>query len=158
MTENCGHHHNCLEQLRADHEEILLQLENLERAVAGQNFDKKQIGDFLHFTETFAEPHHEKEEKVLFPELEQKGIPNEGGPIGVMLSEHAAKRGYVKNLKIALENNDIGQMKENSLAIVGLLRDHINKENNILYPMAEQVLTEEDLCKISDQCEHLHEK
>ena len=136
----CGHH-NCIEELRADHEKILAELDKLEANPAGY------AKEFLHFTENFAEPHHHKEEEVLFPALEKKGIPNEGGPIGVMLMEHEIKRGHVRDLaagKIEAAGN-----------IISLLRDHINKENNILYPMAEQVLTAEELAALAYKCEKL---
>lgn len=155
MPEACNYQHNCIEELKADHEEILKELNLLKDAVSGPETDRKQVERFLHFTETFTEPHHKKEEDVLFPELEKKGIPKDGGPIEVMLSEHKIKREYVKSLQTAVKNNDTNQIRENSLAIITLLQDHINKENNILYPMAESVLSKEDLAHLSDQCELL---
>jgi hemerythrin-like domain-containing protein len=139
MTECC--HHNCIEELRADHEKILAELDKLEKDPSGY------AKEFLKFTAEFAEPHHHKEEEVLFPALERKGIPNEGGPIGVMLSEHEMKRGYVKEL--AAGN------AEAAGKIIALLRDHINKENNILYPMAEQVLTPDELAGMGHLCEEI---
>ncbi len=155
MSKVCEHHHNCIEELRADHEEILRHLDLLNEAVNGIKINKKKVKEFLHFTETFAEPHHRKEEDVLFPELEKRGIPKDDGPIGVMLFEHETKREYVKNLQMAVKKGDKNQIKENSLAIIALLRDHINKENNILYPMAEQVLSKEDLVSFSHKCRQL---
>ena len=154
MSEECCHH-NCIEELKADHQEILKELGLLEQALKESAVDKKQVESFLRFTETFAEPHHHKEEDVLFPELEKKGIPNEGGPIGMMLMEHTTKREYVKNLKKALDENNEDEMKKNALAIVSLLGEHIYKEDNILYPMAEDVLSEDDMSKLSHRCEEL---
>lgn len=149
MENHCCSHHNCIEELRADHEKILAELDKLEADPAG--FAK----EFLEFTESFAEPHHHKEEQVLFPALEQKGIPNEGGPIGVMLMEHEVKRGHVKELRNAAENNEIDKIKEHASAIITLLRDHISKENDILYPMAEQVLTPDELAGMAHKCEEI---
>lgn len=148
-------HHNCLEELRADHEEISKELGLLEEAVKDSTIDKKQVEHFLHFTENFAEPHHKKEEEVLFPELERKGIPKEDGPIGMMLAEHEMKREYVKNLEKAAGDNSDDEMRKNGLAIVSLLRDHIFKENNILYPMAEEVLSEKDMSELSHKCQEI---
>lgn len=141
MPECCHHDHNCLEQLRSDHEEILAALDKLEADPKGY------AKEFLEFTESFAEPHHHKEEQVLFPALEEKGIPNEGGPIGVMLAEHEMKRGFVKELAA-------GKI-EAAMKIVNLMRNHINKENNILYPMAEQVLGPEELSGMAHKCEEV---
>ncbi|OGZ37563.1 MAG: hypothetical protein A3A94_03300 [Candidatus Portnoybacteria bacterium RIFCSPLOWO2_01_FULL_43_11] len=154
MSEECCHH-NCIEELKADHEKILEELGLLEKAVKESAVDKKQVENFLRFTGTFAEPHHHKEEEVLFPELEKKGVPNEGGPIGMMLMEHATKREYVKNLKKALDENNEDEMKKNALAIVSLLGEHIFKENNILYPMAEDVLSEDDMSRLSHKCREI---
>src|SRR3989344_1479195 len=92
MENHCCGHHNCIEELRADHEKILAELAKLEQNPEGY------AKEFLEFTANFAEPHHHKEEEVLFPALEQKGIPKDGGPIGMMLMEHEMKRGYVKDL------------------------------------------------------------
>ena len=141
MAEQCCHHHNCIEELRADHETILAELAKLEADPAGY------AKEFLKFTAEFAEPHHHKEEEVLFPKLEEKGIPKDGGPIGVMLMEHEMKRGYVKELA----GGDISAAGR----IISLLRDHIAKENDILYPMAEQVLSEEELAGMASKCEEV---
>ena len=147
MAECC--HHNCIEELRSDHDKILAELEKLEKDP--ESFAK----EFLEFTESFAEPHHHKEEEVLFPAMEEKGIPKEDGPIGVMLMEHELKREHVKELRKAVEGDEKDKIKEHALAIVSLLRDHINKENNILYPMAEQVLTQEELAAMAHKCEEI---
>jgi len=150
--ENCVHHHNCIEELREDHNKILQSLDNLENVIKEQIINQEQIREFLEFTANFAEPHHHKEENVLFPKLEEKGIPNEGGPIGMMLFEHTMKRNYIKELKQAVQNNNDAGIIENSRAVISLMRDHIWKENNILYPCAEDVLNEEDLKNLGEQC------
>jgi hemerythrin-like domain-containing protein len=59
MSEECRHH-NCIEELRADHQKILKELSLLEGALKGSAVDKKQVENFLRFTEDFAEPHHHK--------------------------------------------------------------------------------------------------
>jgi len=156
MDNCCGHNnHNCLEELKSDHKEILKSLDVLEKAVSGENYDAKAVADFLDFTVSFAEPHHHKEEDVLFPKLEEKGIPREGGPIGMMLLEHARKREYVKNAREALNESDEIKIKENSLAIVNLMRDHIYKEDNILYPCAEDVLSMDEINEMSGRCSQI---
>lgn len=151
----CGHNHNCVKELESDHEKILEKLKELESAAAETLVNKNKIEDFLSFVRDFAEPHHQKEEKVLFPALENKGIPNEGGPIGVMLFEHETERNFMKELAGALENNDEGKIKEISQTIVALLRDHIDKENNILYPLAKNILTDDELADMGALCEKI---
>lgn len=155
MTKYCHHNHNCLEELSADHKKILERLEELEKAIKKSKIDKTKVKEFLDFTESFAEPHHQKEEKVLFPTLEKKGVPKEDGPIGVMLFEHEIKRKYIKELEKALQENKDKKIKEKGQAISSLLRDHIFKEENILYPLAKDILTQEELLKLGSRCEKL---
>lgn len=154
MNNCCKHEHNCVQELKDDHEKILENLDALQKAVKDE-IDKNAVKKFLDFTREFAEPHHHKEEEVLFPKLEEKGIPKEGGPIGMMLIEHEAKRGYVKELAGALAENNDEKIKENALAIVSLMRDHIYKENNILYPCAEDVLSEEEMFSLGEKCSQI---
>ncbi|MBI2054453.1 MAG: hemerythrin domain-containing protein [Candidatus Staskawiczbacteria bacterium] len=155
MDKNCCHHHNCIEELKSDHKNILKHLDDLEVVINQPAISREKIKEFLHFTETFAEPHHQKEEQVLFPALEKKGMPNEGGPIGMMLMEHTTKRDYLVKIREALEENNDGKLKENTQAMISLLREHIYKEDNILYPCAEDILTKEELAGLASQCEKI---
>jgi len=154
MPKRCRSH-NYIEELKSDHQNILKHLEDLEKTINQSIIDHAIIEEFLHFTETFAEPHHQKEEQILFPALEKKGIPNEGGPIGMMLSEHAAKRDYLAKMKEALKENNEDKLKKNTQAMISLLRDHIYKEDNILYPCAQDIFSEQELMDIASQFEKL---
>lgn len=146
--------HNCLEDLSSEHQKILGKLEELEKATENMP-DQEKIKEFLDFTENFAEPHHQKEEKVLFPALEKKGIIKQGGPIGQMLLEHEMKRGYLKELEKAVKENQIKKIKAAAKNIISLLREHIDKEENILYPLAGSLLTKEELASLHYQCEKI---
>ena len=154
MSNHC-HHHNCIEELKSDHQNILAHLIDLEEAINQLKISHEKVEEFLHFTETFAEPHHQKEEQVLFPALEKNGMPNEGGPIGMMLLEHATKRDYLAKMREALQENNESKLKENTQAMIFLLRDHIYKEDNILYPCAQDALTKEELTNLALQCEEI---
>lgn len=149
-------YHNCLEEFLADHKKILRKLEELEAAVEKPKINKSKIKEFLDFTKNFAEPYHQKEEKVLFPALEKKGIPKEGGSIGMMLLEHKTKRGYVKELQKALIGDKEEEIKKYAQSIVSLLTNHIYKEDNILYPCARDVLTSEELASLGHQCQKIN--
>jgi len=103
------------------------------------------------FLRNFADRcHHAKEETHLFPAMEAKGFPRDGGPTGVMLHEHEEGRGHVRGMAEALEGAAAGDaaalraFAQHGRAYVALLRDHIHKEDNILYVMANRVFTPAD--------------
>jgi len=116
--------------------------------------------DFLrHFAD---QCHHHKEEKVLFPLLAEKGVPVEGGPVGVMLHEHEQGRRYIRIMDEAIQRyqaGDAAALKDLATAARGyidLLRVHIQKEDNVLFQMANRLLSPEeqrDLVKTFDQVE-----
>jgi hemerythrin-like domain-containing protein len=103
-----------------------------------------QAADFI---KGFADGcHHKKEEGVLFPAMQAVGVPGEGGPIGVMLAEHQEGRQLTGAMRAAAERLGAGELDagaelaRSALDYVALLRQHIAKEDNVLFPMAEQVL------------------
>ena len=90
--------------------------------------------------------HHAKEEDILFEALVTNGMPRQNSPVAAMLMEHDLGRGYVKAFAdaaaraLAGETGLAGVVAENALAYAALLRDHIAKEDEILYPLAERVI------------------
>ena len=102
----CGHHHceKATEVLSDEHrviERVLAVIEKLTRAPVKDSLDnwKKALDFFRHFAD---QCHHLKEEKILFPVMEEHGIPRDGGPIGMMLTEHEEARGYVRAMLAAV--------------------------------------------------------
>jgi hemerythrin-like domain-containing protein len=143
------------ETLKYEHRVIEMVLEGLEKLAveveAGQALDKEKATKALEIIRNFADRcHHTKEEQHLFVLMAQRGVPTEGGPLGVMLAEHEQGRtavaGMARNLdKAAAGDREAGQrFAENARKYINLLRQHIWKEDNVLYPMAEQVLNAED--------------
>lgn len=103
--------------------------------------------DFIrHYADLF---HHAKEEDVLFVELVKNGMPEKQSPIEAMLLEHEQGRAFVRGMEIATqkafdgEPGQIPVIAENARNYAALLRGHIDKEDNILYPLAERVLPED---------------
>jgi hemerythrin-like domain-containing protein len=148
--------------LRDEHQVILAVLECLaaltERLRQGGEIDSDSLLKSMNFIRGFADKwHHAKEEDLLFPALERKGIPKEGGPIGVMLHEHDVGRGHVQRMEEALRGAEAGDEKaraaliENASGYVELLRGHIGKENNILFEMADRVLLPDEQARLVEQ-------
>jgi hemerythrin-like domain-containing protein len=147
-----------VERLLAEHELIERGLVLLERAVARiENHEPLPEGFAAwaaRFFQQFADQcHHAKEEDVFFPLLKQRGIPEEGGPIGVMLHEHVLGRDCVRRMREASQAQPIDAQvfAEAARQYIPLLRQHIFKENNVLFHMAERVLTEADDADVTDR-------
>lgn len=108
----------------------------------------EQATDFIrNFADKF---HHAKEEDILFKEMIKKGMPEKDSPIEVMLIEHDQGRTFVKGIIKAtakLKKGDKKATKEiirNAKGYIELLREHIDKEDNILYPLAERMFKKEE--------------
>jgi len=141
------------DQLVKEHVSIQLMLEVLERVCTKLNargkVPQKHLEQILEFIKVFADQcHHGKEEEFLFPAMENVGIPRDGGPIGVMLAEHTKGRQYVQELGEAIEQYGRGDpaavpaLASSARKYIALLNAHIDKENGILFPMAEEHLPE----------------
>jgi hemerythrin-like domain-containing protein len=155
--------------LREEHQVILQMLEVLSRLVdrahQGHSFEAAALGQCVEFFRLFADAcHHAKEEDHLFPVLESRGIPNQGGPIGVMLFEHQVARELTRKMGDALEAYKHGDesfcARFCALArqYIDLLTRHITKEDNILFTMGDQVMNDADqqglcasFCEVADQ-------
>lgn len=149
------HEHRLIEQGLKVLENIAYRLER------GEDIPSDKLSALLDFFRVFADQcHHGKEEGMLFPELEKKGIPKEGGPIEVMLIEHEEGRSFQKQMREAAVNLEELEAKRKLVqaarGYIELLRQHIWKEDNVLFKMAEQVLSEtedEQLTKLFERQE-----
>lgn len=154
------------EILKEEHKEIKRMLRILgkvsEKLKSGEIVEKDVLEQILQFIKVFADKcHHGKEEDLLFPAMEGAGIPREGGPIGVMLYEHNVGRNAVKGMTEGIEEfyrgNEDARKKivENASTYIELLDSHIYKEDNILYPMAEMHLSEEEQRELTEKFEEV---
>ncbi|HNT13113.1 MAG TPA: hemerythrin domain-containing protein [Spirochaetota bacterium] len=150
--------------LREEHELILAMLDVMSavctRMEKSETIEVTSLDQIIDFIRTFADKcHHAKEENVLFPALEAAGFPREGGPVGVMLQEHAMGREFVKNMATARDGISRGSdaagndFTQNARGYVELLTNHIHKENNILFVMAEQRLTPDEVKRVGREFE-----
>ena len=140
--------------LRQEHELIQTVLDALERGARrlgeGGTLPADFFTDAAEFIRGFADgAHHRKEEGVLFKEMARHGFPEDSGPVAVMLYEHTEARRFTQELADAaarLKAGDAGArdgVMMYAQAYVQLLRQHIMKENNVLFTMAERMLPED---------------
>jgi hemerythrin-like domain-containing protein len=134
-------------------EQVLACLEVLaDRCTADGVLDRQAAGQALDFFRTFADGcHHGKEEDHLFPLLEARGLPREGGPTGVMRWEHELGRRHLRVMAEAVDAADISRFADHARAYANLLREHIAKEDERLFPMADRFLTAEDRQELLDR-------
>ena len=137
-------------ELQGEHRMIEKVLEALETQL-GQlelgKFDAAFFEQALDFFANFADGcHHYKEETALFPGMERCGVPRDGGPIGVMLQEHNWGRACLAGIRQNLEGARSGSsasmeaIRNHAGDYINMLRQHIWKEDNVLFKMAERIL------------------
>ena len=155
--------------LKDEHEGILTMLGVFEKILgimaSSAPIPAQHLGDILEFFKEFIDTcHHGKEEKFLFPALQAAGIPREGGPISVMLTEHEAGRKYVRQMreikkKLSDELPEArSEFAETSGLYIDLLRNHIHKENTVLFEMADKVLSKKEQDRLVERFDRLEKE
>jgi hemerythrin-like domain-containing protein len=146
------------EDLINNHTIIQKVMDVMERITKVKDPDSEHLEFIVSFIREYADGfHHAKEEGLLFPKLVEKGIPNEFGPVGMMLREHDEGRKYVKGMadNISLyksgKRDALQDVYLNMRSYISLLRNHITKEDNILFRMADQVLSDEEQTRLLEQ-------
>lgn len=144
--------------LMQEHQLILKYVDLIERCASLnlQNPDLQilfdQAGCFIDFIHEFADSfHHAKEENILFRYLEIPGVLTHCNPVPQMLNEHEQARSYVVNMEYALKSKNLHDLADKAQHYADLLQMHIFKEDTILYPMAEQGLSDELKASISKE-------
>ena len=154
--------------LMNEHEAILSAIQTLERMMAvmekSTSVDTEDIHDFIGFLKEFADKcHHGKEEALLFPLLEKRGVSPNGCPIGVLIHDHQTGRTLVTGLAEAVEAYQKGDLTareallKNLHGITELYPGHIWKEDYLAFPMANKVLNAEDQQSLSEEFEKVDE-
>lgn len=169
---------NPTQVLMKEHRVIERVLDALEKATQALEQGKPvrtafflEVADFIR---GFADGcHHQKEEDVLFIAMSKAGVPVQGGPIGVMLQEHEQGRQYTRLMRQSAEKIIAGDaaarqdLTASARGYVALLRQHIAKEDQVLFPLADRLIPapqQQQLQQDFDRLEHtqtgegLHEK
>jgi hemerythrin-like domain-containing protein len=147
--------------LSSEHRVIEIVLDALERmaekTLADGRLEKQPALEAIDFIRHFADGcHHAKEEGQLFPALFEKGFPREQGPVAVMLQEHEFGRAHVRAMAEAVEPaaggepSAVQEFVSQARGYVNLLRAHIQKEDHILFPMADRTLSGDDQHRLAE--------
>ena len=143
------------EILKEEHEIITMALGGAKREVLSIHqtgkINSEKVEKIIDFCWNFIERcHNAKEEKYLMAKMQERGLPSDKEPILVMSLEHKEGQGMVQAMAAALpqgktgESSAIASIALNLRAYIGLLHDHIDKENNVFFPLADQLFTPND--------------
>lgn len=148
-------------ELEAEHrliQQVVAGLVYLEAQVRdGRTIDPALLPRIVEFLGVYADQfHHGKEEALLFPLLEKRGVPAEGCPVGALLGEHRKGRALRADLIAAVDAYTAGadgsqdQLAASMKALADLYPAHIWKEDYLLFPLSEKVLTPADRTELTE--------
>lgn len=154
------------EYLSNEHRLIVEVLDCLEEAADRLDGGDQVTPDFFidaaEFVAGFADRcHHAKEEDILFVAMTARDMPQDSGPVAVMLQEHEQGRAFTAGFRSAAEQMKSGDetaaadVVRNVYDYVNLLREHIVKEDNVLFPMADQIIPADTMQTVSKEFEHV---
>ncbi|HJM25379.1 MAG TPA: hemerythrin domain-containing protein [Nitrosopumilus sp.] len=132
--------------LRRDHDLIEKVIKSMETTIQlltnGKQIPESILLPVIDFTKNFTDVcHHSKEEKSLFPALEQAGLPSNMGPVAMMLMDHQRSREIgtemEESAKKYLSSGDSTKLISDMHLYVEHITEHLWKENNKLFMMAE---------------------
>jgi len=152
------------QSLRKDHKLIEKVLQALDATIKllkdGKQIPEQILLPTLDFTQNFTDVcHHGKEEEALFPALEKAGMPTNMGPIRMMLLDHKRTKEIAEHISLAskkyLETGDSAYLIETLELYVQHVTEHLWKENNRLFMMADARLnyTANDIDKLMNDIE-----
>lgn len=142
--------------LKEEHAHISKVIEALKKECyaiqEGKKLDKDFFMKSVDFIKNYADSfHHAREEDILFAYMREHANELHCNPIEQMLVEHKLGRDYIKKLIDGIKERKKEKIARNTLGYCELLQDHIFKEDNILYPMADEVLSNKEQKLIRDK-------
>lgn len=163
------HMNKSIEHMMSEHRRIEQVLGSLatfaEKLQAGVALPREELLKFADFFKNYADRcHHGKEEERLFLLMNRHGFPREYGPVGVMLAEHTSGRQQVRALAAIgggsgpLTESEKEQIVAHANEFISLLLSHIQKEDHVLYPMAEQSIPPDQMLKLDASCQEFDQK
>ncbi|MBZ0265751.1 hemerythrin domain-containing protein [bacterium] len=154
-------------RLMDEHRRIEQVLDALEGFVnvleSGQDTNHRDLQLFGEFFKNYADKlHHMKEEDGLFTSMEEAGFSKSQGPISVMLADHDTGRQFVNELEKAGQLDELDErvksaVSKNARGFSYLLRAHIHKEDQILYPMAVNRVSPQEFQELETSFEEIQE-
>jgi len=155
-----------IEDLKHEHrliERVLVVLEGAaQKLERGEEVSPERLAQALAFVRGFADGcHHAKEEQALFPLLASKGPTLESGPVKVLSAEHEVGRKLMSDLAKAIDAMREGKTEGQQAArttietYTRMLRRHIAKEEDILFLLAESLISADEAKGLEERFEEV---
>jgi hemerythrin-like domain-containing protein len=141
-----------------EHKVILRALDVLDEMTAfveaEGKVDKEDTDKILDFLRWFADAHHQaKEETILFPAMKAHDA-REGRLVHHMMFEHEQERQSIEDLEKEVRLGRLSELASRANRLSSALRNHIYKEDEILFPAADALLTPQEDEVIVEQLNH----
>jgi hemerythrin-like domain-containing protein len=157
------------ERLKEEHQGVKLMLRILKKAAermhGGTAVPHEHLGQMAEFFRVFVDRcHHAKEEELLFPAMQEARIPEVEGLIRALREEHERGRGIAGSFADAVVRCGAGDHRAPAKIVAearvyrDLLIAHIEKEDTVLYPMADEKLSGETQKALLDGFERIEEE
>jgi hemerythrin-like domain-containing protein len=155
------------EQLKKEHRAVMTTLKILDKIChkleAGEQVETAHLEELVDFFRTFVDRcHHIKEEEMLFVAMKGTMDRSDGDRIGALVKDHVSGRNFIRDLARAIEDFKAGndgaarEVVRHAHNYSTLLTQHIDIEDNVLYPMANERLsakTQEELFRDFERLE-----
>ena len=136
-----------LDTLVQEHRAILEVLEAVEKEstafAENRPLRMEVLRNAIDHCDDFEERLHHRKEEALFRALEEAGLDPVAGPTAVLRAEHAKNARWRDRLRKAMEANDRLRMQAAISGFIDEQRQHILKENQIVFPLARKLLSED---------------
>jgi hemerythrin-like domain-containing protein len=140
------------EQLRKEHSAVKVMVRVLDRLCkrleAGEKIDPDHLDGIIEFFQVFVDRcHHAKEENMLFVAMQKTTDPSDGDRIGALIKDHVSGRKYIQDLSKAAalyrkgDSAAVSMILQSARHYMTLLIQHIDIEDNVLYPIADSRLS-----------------
>ncbi len=137
-----------------EHNAVLIMLQVMDsfaqKAADEKTLNTEHLDKIIEFLQVFVDKcHHGKEEKELLPVLLAVGNAKDKIMVDLTLKEHEEGRNFVRGIKGNLDLYKLGNQQALDGIITNiknfnrLLKEHIRKENTILFPRADEIISEE---------------
>lgn len=149
-----------LDRLTQDHRNLVLMLDLLDKLLdkfhAGEDPDFELLAEMVEYMEVYADGVHHPSEELMYDRM--RAILKQGNPtLDVLSNQHSVLVELTRYFGQALESvvheevQPRAQVEVQGRDLVATLRNHVNLEESEAFPLAREILTEDDWKVLDEQ-------